>query len=273
MSHKIKESMNVWSTKKKLDGGSAFLSLTFGTRSKKMCEPYVEVAIRIDSQLTPNLSLLPNLDWRQTNFGSNFSVWEKKNWDGLCHVYWFLSNISSFPSRWVVYGFTGGELTCFVVLGMDLQENTEGLSLGGQNIIQPKKKLYNQRVLESLDLTERHSGWKSFWEIVQIVRKRLQRKSDWLGKIPNYFWLLCCQKKSIGTYFLVSTVSFFPDKLLKIETKLPFFSPTVKKSKNYERWHLSQGKTFIRTRSNVLWPPLVDPSSILFSSSRHFLGK
>ena len=35
MSHKIKESMNVSSTKKKLDGGSAFLSLTFGTRSKK----------------------------------------------------------------------------------------------------------------------------------------------------------------------------------------------------------------------------------------------
>ena len=105
--------------------------------------------------------------------------------------------------------FYRGELTCFVVLGMDLQENTEGLSLGGQNIIQPKKKLYNQRVLESLDLTERHSRWKSFWEIVQIVRKRLQRKSDWLGKIPNYFWLLCCQKKSIGTYFLVSTVSFF----------------------------------------------------------------
>ena len=46
--------------------------------AQKMCEPYVEVAIRIDSQLTPNLSLLPNLDWRQTNFGSNFSVWEKK---------------------------------------------------------------------------------------------------------------------------------------------------------------------------------------------------
>ena len=161
--------------------------------------------------------------------------------------------------------FYRGELTCFVVLGMDLQENTEGLSLGGQNIIQPKKKLYNQRVLESLDLTERHSGWKRFWEIVQIVRKRLQRKSDWLGKIPNYFWLLCCQKKvNWHISFGVHCVFFFPDKLLKEETKLPFFSPTVKKSKNYERWHLSQGKTFIRTRSNVLWPPLLIQVAFFF---------
>ena len=60
------------------------LSLSHVLSAKlKMCKPYVESTKALQSestQLTPNLSLLPNLERRQTNFGTSnyFSVLERE---------------------------------------------------------------------------------------------------------------------------------------------------------------------------------------------------
>ena len=121
MSRKIKKPMN-WTAAKNTWRLFCCLYLTFFRQSSK-CASHMSNrpkhcnAIRIDATDTEFVTVAKpgnktNQFW---TLAATFSVSEKKNWDGLCHVYWFLSNISSFQSRWVVYGFTGG-LTCFVVL-------------------------------------------------------------------------------------------------------------------------------------------------------------
>ena len=81
MSRKIKKPMNWTAAKKHL--AAFLLSLSHVLSAKlKMCKPYVESTKALQSestQLTPNLSLLPNLERRQTNFGTGnyFSVLER----------------------------------------------------------------------------------------------------------------------------------------------------------------------------------------------------
>ena len=87
MSRKIKKPMNWTAAKKHLAAFLLSLSLSHVLSAKlKMCKPYVEslskdIAMQSEStQLTPNLSLLPNLERRQTNFGTGnyFSVLERE---------------------------------------------------------------------------------------------------------------------------------------------------------------------------------------------------
>ena len=173
MSHKIKKPMN-W-TAKKTCGGSFFVVSLSHVRSfgkaqnvQAICRIVVQRhcnAIRIDATDTEFVTVAKpgnktNQFW---TLAATFSVSEKKNWDGLCHVYWFLSNISSFQSRWVVYGFTG-ELTCFVVL-LRLQWRPPRkhwrVILRGSKYNTTKKEALQSDWLyysESRDLTARHSG-------------------------------------------------------------------------------------------------------------------
>lgn len=97
---------------------------------------------------------------KQTNFG----VLEKKIEMDFVNFIGFLA--TSQADGWVVYGFTGSSAHVLCGPEEDLQENTEGLSLGGQNIILKKEALQSHRALAARPHTT--SQWVENSEIVSF---------------------------------------------------------------------------------------------------------